>query len=111
MAEKNRGMDYFGRREQEEKDRKEREHNRAVMARKFQKVFSTPNGKEVFNEIMEMCMVFQSTMTGNSYTYYNEGRRSVGLDILMMREQGWEHEIMLRRQEHEKQLTPKTEEK
>lgn len=33
-------------------------------------------------ELIGFCNVFQTTMTGNSYTYFNEGMRNVGLKVL-----------------------------
>ena len=109
MAEHKR-PDLMGTRRKQEIESREARRARLVMARIFKKVLSTPDGKVVFNELMEMCMVFRPTMTGNSYTYYNEGKRSVGLEIMMMREQGWEQEVLLRRAEALKNLTPKNEE-
>ena len=63
------------------------------MSRKYRNVFSSPEGKEVFRDLMEFCMTFKSTMSGNSWTYFNEGKRAVGLHLLMRREQGWEQMI------------------
>ncbi len=102
--------DILGTRRKKEQESKENKRARLVMSQIFKEVFSTKNGKVVFNELMEMCMVFQTTMTGNSYTYFNEGRRSIGLEVMMMREQGWEQEVLLRREEALKNLTPKNEE-
>ena len=102
--------DILGTKEKEAEAYKKNLHEIRRLSVIYKRVFSTPEGKQVFKDLMELCMVFHSTMTGNSYTYYNEGMRKVGLHILKMREQGWEHEILLMRQEHEKTLTPKEEE-
>jgi hypothetical protein len=102
--------DLWREREEDRAKEKRNREERKLLSMKVKKVFSTPDGKDVFNWLMERCHVFSTTMTGNSYTYYNEGARSVGLDILMMREQGWENEILLRRKEHKKTLTPKQDE-
>jgi hypothetical protein len=53
---------------------------------------------------MEKGMVFQSTMTGNAVTYYNEGLRALALHIMHMREQGWQNEIVIMRKQFEKSL-------
>jgi hypothetical protein len=81
-----------------------------MVSNAYKAVFDTPQGRTVFKDLMEFCMTFQSTMTGNSYTYYNEGKRSVGLHVLMMREKGWENEIQLRRNEHKQELKEKEDE-
>jgi len=46
------------------------------------KILGTAEGKRVFWKMMEFCKVFEESFTGNSETFYNEGRRSVGLKIL-----------------------------
>lgn len=44
-------------------------------------VLGTPAGERVIWTILEACGVFRTSMTGNSQTFFNEGRRSVGLEI------------------------------
>ena len=43
---------------------------------------STRAGQEVLWRILELCNIYTDSFTGNSSTFYNEGRRSVGLQIL-----------------------------
>ena len=38
--------------------------------------------RRVLREIIDQCGVYTPAFTGNSTTFYNEGRRSVGLDII-----------------------------
>lgn len=42
-------------------------------------VMSTVQGRRVINRIMEFCGMFRTSFTGNSYTFFNEGQRNVGL--------------------------------
>lgn len=39
-------------------------------------------GRRILSRLMAVTGVFHISMTGNSLTYYNEGRRSVGLELL-----------------------------
>lgn len=43
---------------------------------------ATPHGKRVLEDLLLQCGVFESSMAGNSQTFFNEGVRSVGLKIL-----------------------------
>lgn len=45
-------------------------------------LLSTPQGKEFVWGVLEFCGIFKDSMTGSSMTFYNEGRRSVGLKVL-----------------------------
>jgi len=47
-------------------------------------VMATPQGKDVIWEILSLCGIYDNQFTGNSGTFFNEGRRSVGLDIVQM---------------------------
>ena len=65
------------------------------------KVFEgTEEGRLVFKYLMEYCDVFNLTMTGNSWTFFNEGKRDVGLHLLHLRELNWEDEVKQRRNEY-----------
>lgn len=86
---------------------KKRQEELRIMRAKYKQVFDNPLGREVFKDIMEFCMVFKTTMTGNSWTYFNEGKRAVGLHILNMREVGWSDELDHLRLEHEKKFKEK----
>lgn len=55
--------------------RQQREDLRAVLA--------TPQGRRTFFWLVrEVCNLQGGTMTGNSATFHNEGRRSVGVDVV-----------------------------
>lgn len=49
-------------------------------------LLKNPSGKRFIAGLLAEAGVFDKTFTGNSKTYYNEGRRSIGLDLF--------HEIM-----------------
>ncbi len=48
----------------------------------FKKVLSIPEGRRVLWRILEEAHVFKTTFTGNSTTFFNEGKRSIGLMVL-----------------------------
>jgi hypothetical protein len=45
-------------------------------------LLSSMQGKRVLWRYLEECGVFRSSMTGNSQTFFLEGRRDIGLRIL-----------------------------
>jgi len=63
---------------------KEQDRKLSRLVYVYREVFKTEAGREVIMDLLNQCHVFQSTMTGNSYTYYNEGMRKVGLYVLGM---------------------------
>ena len=55
----------------------------------YKEVFlASPNGRLVLNDILARCRVFSTTFTGNSQTFFLEGGRAIGLQILEMLEVG-----------------------
>lgn len=49
----------------------------------YKKVYRTIEGKEVLDEIIEYCRIYEISIGATpSITAFNEGRRSVGLHIL-----------------------------
>jgi hypothetical protein len=46
------------------------------------KVISSPEGRRFLWKLMGEAGVFRSSFTGNSETFFNEGKRSIGLLIL-----------------------------
>jgi len=50
----------------------------------YKTLLKSPDGKRVLWDILELCKVFHLSMTGNSWTYFNEGTRHVGLYIMTM---------------------------
>lgn len=45
-------------------------------------ILKTPQGRRVFKRFLNQARIFQSTFTGNSRTFFLEGRRDLGLFIL-----------------------------
>ena len=43
---------------------------------------SSAGGREFLLWLLSLCNLYADTFTGNSQTYYLEGKRAVGLDIL-----------------------------
>lgn len=39
-------------------------------------------GKRVLSDLLNACGVFETSFTGNSRTFYNEGRREIGIILL-----------------------------
>lgn len=39
-------------------------------------------GKRVLSDLLESCGVFETSFTGNSRTFYNEGKREIGIILL-----------------------------
>ena len=48
----------------------------------FRKVLSTPEGLRVLWYVLSQGFIFRSCFTGNASTYFNEGKRDLGLRIL-----------------------------
>jgi hypothetical protein len=59
-----------------EKRREEREQDDMIA------VTSIPQGRRLLWRLLSECGVFRSSMTGDNYTYFNEGRRDVGVRLL-----------------------------
>lgn len=45
-------------------------------------VLGTPEGRRFFARLIAMTGIYEDSMTGNSYTFYNEGQRSIGLRLM-----------------------------
>lgn len=45
-------------------------------------VLSTPQGRRFLWRLLGVCHVFKTSFTGNSTTFFNEGKRDVGLRLL-----------------------------
>jgi hypothetical protein len=46
------------------------------------KVLSHPEGRRTVWRLISECGVYQSSMTGNAHTFFNEGKRVIGLMVL-----------------------------
>ena len=54
------------------------------LVRSVSKVIDTNAGRDVIWEILGITGLYNNSFTGNSTTFFNEGKRSVGWDILQM---------------------------
>lgn len=45
-------------------------------------VLASESGRSVIWGIMSSCDIFGTSMTGNSQTYFKEGKRALGLELL-----------------------------
>jgi len=75
------------------------------LAKKYKRLFleSGEEGKEVLQDLFSRCHVFNSTMTGNSWTYFREGERNIGLQLLEMLDIGKYEQLDLLRVEPKEQ--------
>lgn len=69
-------------------------------------LLDTPLGRRVVWRYLSICGVYQSSFTGNSTTFFNEGRREVGLrlmaDIMESNPDSYAKMVKESRQEEEK---------
>ena len=66
---------------------KREEHRQQKIAKAYQEVFlGSESGRLVLNDLLSRTSVFTTTFTGNSKTFFLEGSRNVGLQILSMLE-------------------------
>ena len=65
----------------EEKELSAKLENESLM-NAYRSMLRHPDGRRVLWDILEKCRVFHTTMTGNSWTYFNEGSRSIGLYLM-----------------------------
>lgn len=49
----------------------------------YKSMLNSVDGKRVLWDILSFCGVFQNAMTGNSLTYFNLGRQSVGQYLMV----------------------------
>jgi len=69
--------------ESQKKDIEIRAKNQELL-NSYRTMLKSPDGRQVLWDILSMCRVFHLSMTGNSWTYFNEGSRHIGLYIMTM---------------------------
>lgn len=57
-----------------------------VLKANVKTVMASPAGRQVIWVILSMCDLYNDSFTGDNRTFYNEGKRAVGLDILQLLE-------------------------
>ncbi len=50
--------------------------------RDVREVLSKPSGRRLFWGYLSECGIFKSSFTGNNTTFFNEGKREIGLQLL-----------------------------
>jgi len=65
--------------EEEAKAKAELEHSQYI--EDLKRILSTKEGKRFFNKFFSDSMIFETTFTGDSKTFFKEGARNVGLRI------------------------------
>lgn len=65
---------------QARRKREELEHE--ALLTDFRRVLATPEGLRVLWYVLSQGFIFRSCFTGNASTYFNEGKRDLGLRIL-----------------------------
>ena len=45
-------------------------------------VFGNKQGRQVLYHILSLCEIYHSAFTGNSTTFFNEGKREIGLRLI-----------------------------
>jgi len=74
-------FEFYEEKLQEQKDNRLKDKKTLLAYHNLKK---DPNGRIVLWDILDFAGVFRPTFTGNSRTYFNEGRRDMGLYILTM---------------------------
>jgi hypothetical protein len=65
--------------------REEAKKEKARLAHDAKRVFGTEEGERIFWYLLDKCEMFTDVFTGNSRTFYLEGKRAVGLELLKLR--------------------------
>jgi len=68
------------------KNKTDEELEHHVLLENVREVLKTGAGKELIWNILAMCNLYGDNFTGNSQTFYLEGKRAVGLHILQLLE-------------------------
>lgn len=75
----------------------------------WREVLRTKAGQKIVWEILAMCGIYSDTFTGNSQTFYLEGKRAIGLQILQAMEDADPTAYARLLLEHQKQIQPEGE--
>jgi hypothetical protein len=73
-----------------------------AFATDMRELLSLPAGRRIFWWLLEICGVFRSSFTGNYTTFFNEGRREVGLQALAKINEAKPEALILMMQESKK---------
>jgi hypothetical protein len=70
-------------------------------------ILGTRSGRRFFWRLLTQCGIFRSSMTGNNTTFFNEGRRDVGLHFLADSQEFPEQYLMMMRESREPEVKEK----
>lgn len=71
-------------------------------------LMSEKRGRRIMYRLLEMTAVFTSSFTGNSQTFFNEGRRAVGTTLISdISEAGLEELELKMKMERRAEMTPR----
>jgi hypothetical protein len=62
-------------------DRARAERRRELELTDVKKLLDTPEGLRFLWRVLDLAGIYRTTFTGNSHTFFNEGRRALGLEI------------------------------
>lgn len=74
--------DLEGLREDDEAQRQVADRKRLQEIEDFKWLMAHKQGRRIMWRMLSMSGVFRSSMTGNSSTFFNEGRRDIGLQLM-----------------------------
>jgi len=74
-------MDVVNKKAKKEQERLNRERDKRASKdrRVIRMILATEEGREFLHALLEECLVFRSTFVSSSQSYFNEGKRSIGL--------------------------------
>ena len=75
-------LDYKAQEAQQLQDEKTKEILRQIEAEDFLWLMGDPRGRRIMWRLLEMTGIYRSSFTGNSETFFREGARNVGLQLV-----------------------------
>jgi len=70
----------------------------------WKKILETEEGRWIFSRILQMTQWEAPSFTGNSQTFYNEGKRAIGIEITKRLAALHGHDSLIWRQQAEKEF-------
>jgi hypothetical protein len=75
-------LDFKAQEAQQLQDEKSKEILRQIEAEDFMWMMEDPRGRRIMWRLLEMTGIYRSSFTGNSETFFREGARNVGLQLV-----------------------------
>lgn len=57
-----------------------------ILKQNFKKLLETETGQSIIWHVLSFCNLYGESFTGDSQTFYMEGKRAIGLEILQFME-------------------------